>query len=97
MPRNVIPEASWDSELKQSLISYYRDLVQTEVNEPIPLRSTFLGIKLSEKMADELASANRLIHSLGSHGIFEDGIPFYHLHTQTLSKEELRRLDTNRK
>jgi hypothetical protein len=95
MPTNVIPESSWDPTLNQLLITYYRDLVHTEINEPIVLRSSFLGIKLSKKMADDLASSQKLISSLGSSGVFEDGIPFYHMHTQTLSSDEFTRLETN--
>lgn len=95
MPQGFIPEKSWDPTLKQNLILYYRNLVQTEINEPIPLRSTFLGVDLSTRMSDELVSSQKLIASIGSSGVFDDGIPFYHLHTQTLSSDELKRLDAN--
>jgi hypothetical protein len=93
MPRNVPKESEWDPALKQALVTYYRDLVETQFNDPVPMCSSFLGITESKKMAEDLLSSQRQIPSLGSSGVFEDGIPFYHVHTQTLSSDEHRRLD----
>jgi hypothetical protein len=93
MTKSVVKESPWDSKLKQVLITYYRNLVEIEVNEPIPLRSSFLGIKTSRDRAEDLASSQTLIPSVGTHGVFDDGIPFYHLHTQTLVPDEIERLD----
>lgn len=96
MPRNVQEERPWDLKLRQSLISYYRNLVEVEFNDPIPLRSSFLGVRESELTDPDLASSSRSIPSLGSCGIFENGIPFYHMHTQTLTSKENKRIEDNR-
>jgi len=93
MPKFVVKESPWDSKLKQDLISHYRNLVEIEMNEPIPLQSSFLGIKTSGRMAEDLSSSNTLIPSIGSHGVFDDGIPFYHIHMQTLVADEIQRLE----
>lgn len=95
MPKNVPKESPWDPALRQALVTYYHDLVETQFNDPIPLCSSFLGVTESQRMAEDLVSSHRLIPSLGSSGVFEDGIPFYHLHVQTLLPDELRRLEAN--
>lgn len=84
-----------DIAFKQQLTDHYRKLVMTELNGPCALSSSFLGIRQSQQMADELASSQTLIPSLGSHGVFENGIPFYHMHIQTLNSDEYSRLEKN--
>jgi|EndMetStandDraft_8_1072994.scaffolds.fasta_scaffold1257984_1 hypothetical protein len=95
MPRNVFKPSPWDSKLNQLLISHYQALVLTEMNDPIPLTSSFLGIRRSNEIAEQVATSQQIIPSVGSFGVFDDGIPFYHMHMQTLSKDDQKRLKEN--
>ncbi|KAI6186670.1 hypothetical protein M3Y98_00157700 [Aphelenchoides besseyi] len=81
--------------LKDRLVNCYQDLVRVEFNDPIPLSSSFAGLRRSRKIADRLEPLVPEIPTLGEYGIFTDGIPFYHYHIQNLNSAALERLSQN--
>ncbi|KAI6229796.1 hypothetical protein M3Y99_01138600 [Aphelenchoides fujianensis] len=88
-------EESVNLALQTRLIRFYQDLVRVEVNDPIHVRSSFLGVKQTRKVADLLAGLQPEIPPIGDHGVFTDGVPFYHYRIQNLKDVELKRLAEN--
>ncbi|KAI6219148.1 hypothetical protein M3Y99_01673200 [Aphelenchoides fujianensis] len=88
-------EESVNLALQTRLIRFYQDLVRVEVNDPIHVRSSFLGVKQTRKVADLVAEQQPEIPPIGDHGVFTDGVPFYHYRIQNLKDVELKRLAEN--